>query len=333
MPVAALRALRSSSVRLTVPYRGIGRRAWGGHASRPQRQPVRVRRAPLCDQLAADRSAPSSHVAPDSLTVPSSTATTHDGYLQPSAFSRTLLAHAASKAQHHAVDSGTTHVHRPSGSLPTASSSSVSVVSSAEELTDQQRVLREAFAHASQKHRVRLRKDKRLYESECVAFRAAHRGRQPTSSEVCPYADVPLAPVAALKALAHLQPQTPTYIAVREALLLHQAVTRNKLLQSSEKSLMRCLRCFHFYSARPREIFGKQKGSNATTQSWIAYEVEKDKVDTAKQIAQRPFRRKTQYSTWRRREEALDNPMCCPQCGSPKAQWAVEYIHQRTHAK
>lgn len=197
------------------------------------------------------------------------------------------------------------------------------------QLAQQQSALRAAFSHARQHHNVRLRKDPKLFQEECRVFRTTHGGRNPSTTEVSPYAAVPLAPIAALKTLAHTDRQASLlYAATQEALLLNQAVMKNELVKSNELQLVRCLRCFHVYSARPRTIWASD-----VQQSWLEYAKEKEKAQATHQLHRNPHLRKSISSVGRRQRRHQSNPVCCPKCQSPKAQWVMEYIHHRTHGK
>ncbi|KAG5481704.1 hypothetical protein CUR178_07057 [Leishmania enriettii] len=192
------------------------------------------------------------------------------------------------------------------------------------ELERQQRALRDAFTHARQHHNVRLAKDIGVYRAECRAFRQAHRGRSPTPQEVSRVVAVPLAPIAALKTLAHTDRTRSSLHALAEAaVMLHNAVVKNELVKSSTPQLVRCLRCFHVYTARPRTLWGDE-----VEQSGIAYE----KAQKAHRL-QRPAPGKRAPSVGRRRRQHEENPGCCPKCRSPRAQWMMEYVHHHTHER
>ncbi|RNC30718.1 hypothetical protein TcCL_Unassigned06763, partial [Trypanosoma cruzi] len=111
------------------------------------------------------------------------------------------------------------------------------------------------------------------------------------------------------------------------SILLQQSITRNRIVQSGEKHFFRCLRCFHVYSARPRTLLSDEVGH-----SWMQYEAERKKVSVAKELAHCPQLRKRKYSVGKQRKALMEDPHCCPSCGSPKAQWFMEYVHYRTHA-
>ncbi|KAG5481064.1 hypothetical protein LSCM1_06741 [Leishmania martiniquensis] len=199
-----------------------------------------------------------------------------------------------------------------------------SLPSASAELEQQQRALRDAFTHARQHHNVRLAKDLSVYRAECRAFRQAHRGRSPTPQEVSRIVAVPLAPVAALKALAHTDRTKSSLHAMAEAaVMLHNAVVKNELVKSSTPQLVRCLRCFHVYTARPRTLWGGE-----VEQSGIEYE----KAQKAR-LLQSPAPGRRTLSVGRRRGQYEENPVCCPECRSPRAQWMMEYVHHHTHEK
>ncbi|KAK7196783.1 hypothetical protein NESM_000618400 [Novymonas esmeraldas] len=192
------------------------------------------------------------------------------------------------------------------------------------ELVHQQRALREAFTHARQHHNIGLAKDPRLYQEECRAFCQAHRGRSPTPHEVSRTVAVPLAPVVVLKTLAHTdRARASLHATAAAAVQLHSAVCKNELVKSSTPQLVRCLRCFHVYTARPRTLWGG--------------EVQQSGIEHARAQAsvrlRRPAPGRRAVSVGRRRRAAEDNPDCCPQCGSTRAQWMMEYVHHRTHQR
>jgi hypothetical protein len=140
---------------------------------------------------------------------------------------------------------------------------------------------------------------------------------------------VPLAPVSALKTLAHTDKNRSLLHSVTtEALVLHNAVVKNELVKSSAPQLVRCLRCFHVYTARPRTLWGSE-----VEQSGIEYEKVQAHLAAAKQLQRKPWLRKRVGSIGRRQRAQLDDPTCCPQCGSPRAQWMMEYVHHHTHEK
>ncbi|CCW61265.1 unnamed protein product [Phytomonas sp. EM1] len=212
--------------------------------------------------------------------------------------------------------------------------------SSFNELEDQQSVLRETFDYAFKNHRVRLRKDPDVYRRECAAYCRDHsqmKRRRPTAQEVRPYTEVTLASVEALRALAHLNPKTSSmHTVVQQGLLLQQSVMNNQLMLSNQRVLVRCLRCFHVYPARPRTLWGTQPSSDDgvhTQHSWYSYQLELEKARKTRQLRRCPRLRKQLYSIGHQRTDFEDNPTCCPFCGSPKAQWAMEYVHNRTHAR
>ncbi|RHW69247.1 hypothetical protein DPX39_100137800 [Trypanosoma brucei equiperdum] len=195
---------------------------------------------------------------------------------------------------------------------------------SIESYETQQRALRNIFNEAG-RHCVRLRKDSKWLLEERRAFRQSHQ-RAPTTKEVSPHVDVALAPVGALKLSKYLSPCSASREVVEHSLLLHRTVTKSKLVQSSEKTLFRCLRCFHVYAARPRTLL---RGEVA--QSWLEYEAEAEKEERARQLARRPHLRKKKYSIGRQRASLANDPRCCPLCRSTKAQWMMEYVHHHTH--
>lgn len=210
-----------------------------------------------------------------------------------------------------------------------------------EEMRQQQAALRGAYEYADKHHRIRHRKSSAVYRAEVASFRAAHNDRSPTPAEVSPFTDVSLPPVAVLNALRHLDPKKSSiYREVQESVLLQQTITRSELLKSNERTLVRCFGCFHVYGARPRELWGGKGSSDSSSsrhshqqQSWIALEREKKIVAEATAIMKRPGLGKKIGSVGRRQQRAADSPTACPKCGSPRAQWAMEYVHYRTHAK
>ncbi|KEG13305.1 hypothetical protein DQ04_01091120 [Trypanosoma grayi] len=198
-------------------------------------------------------------------------------------------------------------------------------VMSLDALVAQQTALREMFNEAERRC-IRLRKDMACLQEERRAFHLSHN-RAPSDKEVSPFVDVALAPTAALKLVKHLSPRSSAREAVEHSIRLQQSVAKSKLVQSGEQTLFRCLRCFSVYAARPRTLLRDE-----VAHSWLQYEVEKKKVTEARELAQRPHLRKRKYSLGRQREARARDPRCCPMCGSPKAQWLMEYVHHRTHA-
>ncbi|CAG9572480.1 conserved hypothetical protein [Leishmania major strain Friedlin] len=210
------------------------------------------------------------------------------------------------------------------GTHSTAAAAPLSSPTASAQLERQQQALRDAFTHARQYHNVRLAKDPGVYRAECRAFRQAHRGRSPTQQEVSRTVAVPLAPVAALKTLAHTDAtRSSLHAATEAAVLLHSAVVKNELVKSSTPQLVRCLRCFHVYIARPRTLWGGE-----VEQSGIEYE----KAQKAHRL-QRPAPGKRARSVGRRRRAHEEDPICCPKCRSPRAQWMMEYVHHHTHER
>ncbi|KAL7705700.1 hypothetical protein N2W54_003067 [Lotmaria passim] len=208
-------------------------------------------------------------------------------------------------------------------------SATVATPAASLQLQDQQRSLRDAFTHARQQHNVMLKKDPRVYRAECRAFRQSHQGRSPTRQEVSPTVAVPLAPVSALKTLAHTdRARSSLHSATEDAILLHNAVVKNELVKSNTPQLVRCLRCFHVYAARPRTLWGGE-----VEQSGIEYEKVQARLAADQQLQRQPWLRKHIASVGRRQRAQKEDPTCCPQCGSPRAQWMMEYVHHHTHEK
>ncbi|RNF25951.1 uncharacterized protein Tco025E_01797 [Trypanosoma conorhini] len=192
-------------------------------------------------------------------------------------------------------------------------------------LKAQQTALRTMFAGAKRRC-IRMRKDRGWLREERRVFQKSH-GHAPSDKEVSPFVDVELSPVAALKLAKHLSPHSSAREAVVQSILLQQNATRSRLVESGEKTLFRCLRCFHVYSARPRTLLRDEVGH-----SWMQYEAERQKVSMARELARCPQLRKRKYSVGQQRKALADDPRCCPSCGSPKAQWFMEYVHHSTHA-
>ncbi|GET87806.1 hypothetical protein, conserved [Leishmania tarentolae] len=210
------------------------------------------------------------------------------------------------------------------GTHSAAAAAPPSSLTASAEMERQQHALRDAFKHARQYHNVRLPKDPGVYRAECRAFRQAHRGRLPTQKEVSRTVAVPLAPVAALKTLAHTDAtRSSLHASTKAAVMLHNAVVKNELVKSSTPQLVRCLRCFHVYMARPRTLWGGE-----VEQSSIEYEEAKKA-----QRLQRVPPGKRANSVGRRRREEKEDPTCCPKCHSPRAQWMMEYVHHHTHER
>ncbi|KPA78582.1 hypothetical protein ABB37_06182 [Leptomonas pyrrhocoris] len=247
----------------------------------------------------------------------------HENAASPYVTSSQLLS-AQQRTEVNARNSAARHCRATSDAAP----SSVSAVASLQ-LHAQQRALRDAFTHARQHHNVKLKKDPRVYHAERKAFRQAHQGRLPTVQEVSPTVAVPLAPVSALKTLAHADPsRSLLHRAAEDAVLLHNAVVKNELVKSSAPQLVRCLRCFHVYAARPRTLWGGE-----VEQSGIEYEKAQAQLAADRQLQRGPWRRKRLASVGRRQQARQDDPTCCPQCGSPRAQWMMEYVHHHSHEK
>nr|CAJ2470913.1 unnamed protein product [Leishmania braziliensis] len=216
------------------------------------------------------------------------------------------------------------HVWPPHRTHSAAAAAPLPSPAASAELQRQQQALRDAFTHARQHHNVRLAKDPGVYRAECRAFRQAHQGRSPTQQEVSRIVAVPLAPVAALKTLAHVNGKRSSLHATTEAaVMLHNAVVKNELVKSNTPQLVRCLRCFHVYAARPRTLWGGE-----VEQSFTEYE----KAQKAQQH-QRTAPGKRARSVGRRRRAYEDDPICCPKCRSPRAQWMMEYVHHHTHER
>ncbi|KAG5507631.1 hypothetical protein JKF63_06580 [Porcisia hertigi] len=214
--------------------------------------------------------------------------------------------------------SSTCRAHRAAAGAPLCTPTATA------ELVDHQRALRDSFTHARRHHNVRITKDPSVYRAECRAFQQAHRGRSPTPQEVSRLVAVPLAPVAALKTLAHTDnKRSSLHAATEAAVVLHNAVVKNELVKSNSPLLVRCLGCFHVYTARPRTLWGDE-----VQQSGIEYE----KAQKAQRL-QRPAPGKRPTSVGRRRRAHEGNPTCCPECGSPRAQWMMEYVHHHTHER
>ncbi|KAF8292467.1 hypothetical protein TcYC6_0116140 [Trypanosoma cruzi] len=192
-------------------------------------------------------------------------------------------------------------------------------------LKAQERALRTMFADAKCRC-IRMQKDREWLREERRAFQLSH-GRPPSNQEVSPFVDIELSPVAALKLSKCLSRHSSARDVVVRSILLQQSITRNRIVQSGEKTLFRCLRCFHVYSARPRTLLRDEVGH-----SWMQYEAERKKVSVAKELAHCPQLRKRKYSVGKQRKALMEDPHCCPSCGSPKAQWFMEYVHYRTHA-
>ncbi|KPI89963.1 hypothetical protein ABL78_0931 [Leptomonas seymouri] len=218
--------------------------------------------------------------------------------------------------------------NRPTHSAADVTATSVPAAASLQ-LQEHQRALRDAFTHARQYHNVKLKKDPRVYRAECKAFRQAHQGRSPTAQEVSPTVAVPLAPVSALMTLAHTDSKrSHLHHTAEDAILLHNAVAKNELVKSSAPQLVRCLRCFHVYTARPRTLWGGE-----VEQSGIEYEKLQAQLAMDRQLQRRPWLRKRVASVGRRQRAQQDDPRCCPLCGSARAQWMMEYVHHHTHEK
>ncbi|KAH8611306.1 hypothetical protein ERJ75_000936400 [Trypanosoma vivax] len=189
----------------------------------------------------------------------------------------------------------------------------------------QHRSLREVFEDAGRQC-IRLRKDRQWLQEEQRVFQKSH-GRAPTGGEVTPFVDVALAPVAALKLLKHLPSHSSTRELVEHSLLLQQSVRQNKLVQSNDQTMFRCLRCFHIYVARPRALL-----RDKVEHSWLEYDALRTRATLERKIARCPSLRKKITSVGRRRSAEVESPRCCPLCRSVKAQWVMEYVHHRTHS-
>ncbi|EKF31231.1 hypothetical protein MOQ_004933 [Trypanosoma cruzi marinkellei] len=222
-----------------------------------------------------------------------------------------------------AVDLSSGHI--PSVSTHSREASDGSQLPSLDTLKAQEKALRTMFADAKCRC-IRMQKDREWLREERRAFQLSH-GRSPSNKEVSPFVDIELSPIAALKLSKYLSRHSSARDVVVRSILLQQSITRNRIVQSSEKTLFRCLRCFHVYSARPRTLLRDELGH-----SWMQYEAERKKVSLAKELAHCPQLRKRKYSVGKQHKALMEDPHCCPSCGSPKAQWFMEYVHYRTHA-
>lgn len=308
------------------------------HLQRKPRRAFPVRPAPATkvSVLGALESATANGMDPSTTGTGSVAAAPSSPYLHPSRY----------KAAFQRCGAYNTKTYPSSFSFSSSSSSSSAAAavashptpaSSLAEMKAQQSAIRSAYAYADRHHRIRMRKDKRVYAEEVRGFRAAHGGRRPTAAEVSPFTDVSLPPVAALNAVGHLDPGASLmYREAQESVLLQQCITKSELMQSNDRTLVRCLRCFHVYGARPRELWGSRDDrahGGGEQQSWIALEDAKRRAAQAKQLMKAPKLRKVLYSVGRRRRRQASHPVCCPKCGSPRAQWAMEYVHYRSHAR
>ncbi|KAH9589306.1 hypothetical protein LSM04_006214 [Trypanosoma melophagium] len=243
------------------------------------------------------------HVSSSDAALPSSsrgTTSSHYGvnetYLVPSHYANKL-----EKAALH-VDKLTQHSFSHTNTL--SSNATVRQRKSMETMQIQDSILRNMFNDANRRC-VQLRKDPASLQEERRAFRLSH-DRRPSKTEVSPTVQIPLAPVAALKLAKYFSPHASSLEAVQHALRLQQHVATNALRRSGEKTLFRCLRCFHVYAARPSTLL-----RDSTEESSV--------------------QRGRKCSVGKRRDAFLRNPNCCPLCGSKKAQWMMEYVHYRTH--
>lgn len=319
-----------------------GRRAQNDGTLQPLRQSHTPRRSPrrtsLLEQLrdfgnpedSADaddvsKTGPSPHTVTTTLAVPTSHTAPATGGAPSAYVSASTLLSAKQQAEANAANAPTHHHHHRFHAAHAAAAPAAASF----ELVAQQRALRDAFTHAREHHNVKLRKDPRLYRAECKAFRQAHNGRSPTTHEVSPSVAVPLAPVGVLSTLAHADRKRSLLRgAAEDAVLLHNAVAKNELVKSNSLQLVRCLRCFHVYTARPRTLWGGE-----VEQSGIEYERAQSRAAAGAQLMRKPWLRKRVGSVGRQQRAQEADPTCCPQCRSTRAQWMMEYVHHHTHEK
>lgn len=180
---------------------------------------------------------------------------------------------------------------------------------------------------------IKLRKDKRLYRQECAAFRQAHphTSSWPSAAEVSPDVKVELAPVAALQAWQHSPLSTQRL--VEDALLLQQNIRQHQLLQAGETSTwMRCLRCFHVHHLKPRRLLLASDTTSGSSGNGIHLSWEAKAEATKKQAQRQPVTKRHRQAAIRRTRQALkEMPESCPQCGSRRVQWFLDYVHMKTH--
>lgn len=303
------------------------------HSATLMRRPLR--RASLttlvADRLPAPSDLPERDAASSSkmdLALPSQE-TTSNPYLQSSGFSSAFRQHVAT--------SGLSNT-RPSSPGPSASVSTDNK-SSLEELQESQSRRRDLFANSPT---IPLKKSKSLLmherqflakqeetlllgvedEEERQARRTAFRKQHKTTTNVV---HVPLMPPQYLQERRLLKQP----LSLRDdAEQLHLVAARNALVQSDEPQHFRCLRCFHIFVGRPSTLFAD---SVQQTRVEVA-KLEQDRRD-ALRIAKRPSLRKAVYSVARQQQRRQDDPSCCPKCTSKKVQWAMEYVHQKTHSQ
>jgi hypothetical protein len=203
-------------------------------------------------------------------------------------------------------------------------------------LEEQSTARRELFATNTPV--IKLRKSKKLYQSEMrrklrndeIRNSGNEAGETAVSSAPMPskYIDVPLLPPAYLhqRALKH---DTHKHVADdgdEDAERLQLAAARNALAQSDEPQLFRCLKCFHVFKAVPQTILRPK-----VQQLQLEVEEVQRNRQNANVISRNPRLRKRLNSVGRRRAEQAANPKGCPSCNSTRVQWAMEYIHHRTH--
>lgn len=258
----------------------------------------------------------------------------------------------------------------PSPSMPQVASSSSGI----SDLLKQQETLREWFNDSHNGYNtIRMKKGKRLYKEECKQLREtegemAFHVREGQSNR---YVNVELPPVVALRTLAALRRPTsgkkttkeavpteserkkenqklpqphplhgtvPSRNSIQEAILIQQHIRHHQLLQSDEKMLWRCLRCFHVFEAKPIGLLtygrgnatGKAKGSRTVELSFL----EKKKALDHQQQALRAMKKSMlQQERRRNKQKVTEEAECCPHCRSTKVQWMMEYSHYRTHLK
>lgn len=148
---------------------------------------------------------------------------------------------------------------------------------------------------------------------------------------------------------------------LQDGLLLQQHARQHELARVQGKTWFRCLRCFHAFFSNPHRLLtspsggreadagsGSQRGRPAVVQlSWVQQEQEKEKqlwqscayipkgIESGNQAltySMFPKSKKRRLLERRKNQEKEKNePRVCPHCGSPKVQWALDYIHHRTH--
>ncbi|CUI15208.1 Hypothetical protein, putative [Bodo saltans] len=261
---------------------------------------------------------------------------TASSFITPGAFTSQFQHHVESQRHHFTSSSSDGAQQRQHTTLQQQHDSSGQVRGALASLDEQQAARRELFATSTPTFR--LRKSRELYTAEVQrklrndeVKNFGNESEEASASSPVPskYVDVPLLPPAYLRqrAAKHSTGYVPDD-GDEDAERLHLAAARNILAQSDEPQLFRCLRCFHVFKAVPQTIL---RTKVEQMQLEVA-EMERNRKD-AERISRNPRLRKTLHSVGRRRAANAENLKGCPSCQSNRVQWALEYVHHRTHHK